>query len=157
MPSLDHHFLSLLIRWIHVASMGALLGGASLVWWLSVRPPDENLDGHTRTLLFVARRFEWLFWSAIGLLVMTGVGNLGAFGASLPDPNTLWGERLTIKLGAVAVFILLSLQRTFLVTRLASAGASDASRIQAVVRHLYAVTALCVAGIAGLAVLLAHG
>lgn len=157
MPLFDHHLLSLLIRWVHIASMSVVLGGASLVWWLSVRPRNEDPDGHVRTLLYVARRFEWLFWMAIGLLVMTGIGNLGAFGSRLPGRDTLWGERLTVKLCAVLVFILLSVQRTFLVTRLASSGPVQATRARSVVRGAYAVTTLSVACIAGLAVLLAHG
>ena len=72
MPAL--HALSLFVRWAHVAGMAAILGGALLVWWLGVRRDRAEV------VVGVAERYEWIFWAAIGLQVMTGVGNLGAFG-----------------------------------------------------------------------------
>src|ERR1700694_3622577 len=91
------HALSLFVRWAHVAGMAAILGGALLVWWLGVR--RHGADG--RIVVDVAERYEWIFWAAIGLQVMTGVGNLGAFGEALPPPASGWGTKLIVKLVAV--------------------------------------------------------
>src|SRR3979411_3458407 len=78
MPAL--HALSLFVRWAHVAGMAAILGGALLVWVLGTRRARANAG----VVVGVADRYEWIFWAAIGLQVMTGVGNLGAFGDALP-------------------------------------------------------------------------
>ena len=52
----DPHSLSLVVRWVHVASMALLLGGAILLWSLGFKaralPPAEQ----NRLLLFVAER-----------------------------------------------------------------------------------------------------
>jgi hypothetical protein len=61
----------LFVRWIHVLAMAVALGGAVLAWGVS-RVAD------TETTLAVATTYEFAFWAALGALVMTGVGNLGA-------------------------------------------------------------------------------
>jgi len=67
-----------------------------LAWaaWLDVRSGVES-----RAALRTAIRYEWLAWGALGLLVATGVGNLGVFGEALPAPESTWGRVLTVKLG----------------------------------------------------------
>src|SRR5207245_11041734 len=88
----------------HPPSLHALFRSAAR------RPPlDDRLT--TR----VAERYEWIFWAAIGLQVMTGVGNLGAFGNALPPPESAWGTKLTIKLVAVLALALFSVPRTLIV------------------------------------------
>src|SRR5437660_2940454 len=129
--------LSLLIRWAHVVGMAAILGGALLVWWLTVRPPPMNRGSDAR--LEVAQRYEWIFWIAIGVQAMTGVGNLGAFGQNIPAATTPWGARLTVKLVAVLAFALVSVPRTLAIAALSDKRPAALGRLQ-VVPILYAGT-----------------
>ncbi len=146
--------LSLFVRWAHVVGMAAILGGALLVWWLTARPLRTDTDGDTR--LEIAQRYEWIFWAAIGVQAMTGVGNLGAFGQGLPASTTAWGVRLTVKLAVVLVLALLSLPRTLAVAVLMNRPAAVSGRLQ-VVASLYGATVMLVLVVVVLAVWLAHG
>jgi putative copper export protein len=101
----------------------------------------------------VARGYEWLFWAAAGVLVMTGVGNLGAFGSGLPEPDTRWGTTLVVKLSSVFVLIVLSVPRTLAVGALVRERPATARRLG----FFYGVTAAALALILGIAILLAHG
>src|SRR5262245_35746877 len=104
MPQVDPHLLSSLIRWLHVAAMAGLLGGAVLVSGIARRPRTPGAVGPDDPFLVAARAYEWLFWTALGVLVMTGVGNLGAFGPALPGRETAWGGKLIFKLAAIGAF-----------------------------------------------------
>ena len=75
-----------------------------------------NPDNGSR--LEVAQRYEWIFWIAIGVQAMTGVGNLGAFGQNIPAATTPWGARLTVKLVAVLALALVSVPRTLAIAAL---------------------------------------
>jgi uncharacterized membrane protein len=158
MPHLDPHLLGPLIRWLHVAAMAGLLGGAILVWAIARSPRSPGAVGPDDPLLVAARAYEWLFWAALGALVMTGVGNLGAFGPALPGRETAWGGALAVKLAAVGAFTLVSLVRTLLVAGL---GAARPAALSAAHRRLlrggYAGTALAAAAVLAVAVSLAHG
>jgi len=143
---MDHQSVALVIRWLHVAAMATVLGGAVLLSWLAVR-------GARTTMVEVAVRYEQLFWAALGVIVMTGVGNLGAFGLALPAPETTWGGTFVLKITAVVLLIALSLPRSLVVARLA--GGAHASTTT--MRWLYGGTAGMLGGIAALAVWLAHG
>lgn len=111
------HTLHTVVRLLHVGAAAVVLGGALLLTILAV----QAYRGQPLYLTGTAEPYEWLFWGAIGVIVMTGVGNLGVFGRALALPSTIWGARLTIKLLAVALLILLSLVRTAAVSRLAMA------------------------------------
>ncbi len=128
--------------------MAAILGGALLVWRLTLRL--KTVDD--TTAVQAAERYEWVFWAAVGLQVMTGVGNLGAFGDSLPAPGSAWGLKLTIKLLAVLALAAFSVPRTIAVAVMAT-GTPRASLLQV----LYGTTTAYTLGILGLAVWLAHG
>jgi len=147
MPAL--HALSLFVRWAHVAGMAAILGGALLVWWLSL-PRNRANDG---MVVHVAERYEWIFWAAIGLQVMTGVGNLGAFGDALPASASGWGTKLIVKLVAVLALAVVSVPRTLVVVTMAGEERPRPGLLSA----LYGGTTAIVVGIAGLAVWLSHG
>ncbi|HEY8655134.1 MAG TPA: hypothetical protein VIN34_00165 [Candidatus Limnocylindria bacterium] len=140
---LDHHLIAIAVRWLHVAAMAMALGGALLVAWLAFREPADRVVG-------VALRYEQAFWLAAGVLVMTGVGNLGAFGPDLPQPATGWGATFIWKLLLVAAIVVGSLPRTLAV-------ALPGIPVAAALRWMYAGTAAGLVMIAGLAVLLAHG
>jgi hypothetical protein len=142
----DHHVLALAIRWLHVAAMSVAFGGAFLVTWLSYRAT-------ARQLVETAVRYEQVFWAAAGVLVMTGIGNLGAFGVDLLEPGTAWGASLIAKLWLVTALIAVSLPRSLVVALVASE-----ARPQPVdLRSLYTVTTAMFAAIVALAIVLAHG
>jgi hypothetical protein len=129
--------------------MAAILGGALLVWWLATERDRISSDAVVR----VAERYEWIFWGAIGIQVMTGVGNLGAFGNALPPPGSAWGVKLTVKLVSVLALALLSVPRTLAVAGMARREKPSQRTLSA----LYSGTTAGVVGILGLAVWLAHG
>src|SRR5438034_10462910 len=109
---MDPHVLHVAIRWLHVAAMATAFGGAVTVLALSTRPGGDSAG----TVLSVALRYEWLFWAAAGVLAMTGIGNLAAFGAGLLGPSTNWGTTLVLKLGSVLALGVPSLPRTVAVS-----------------------------------------
>src|SRR5256712_14112397 len=112
---LDAHALHLAIRWVHVAAMATAFGGALTVFALSARTRNAALDA---ALVEVALRYEFMFWLAAGVLAMTGIGNLAAFGTGLPQSRTDWGMTFVLKLGVVLGLIVLSLARTLPMPRL---------------------------------------
>jgi hypothetical protein len=154
---MSHELLSLLVRWTHVISMAGMLGGAVLVWAISVHAGGQDLGEHGGLLLALAETYERLFWLAMGVQVMTGAGNLGAFGTALPGPATAWGGRFALKLLAVLIFLAFSLLRTLVLARLTQAGGLRSARVACVFQSFYGGTALALAAIALLAVALAHG
>jgi uncharacterized membrane protein len=155
---LDQHALSFVIRFVHVAAMAIVLGGAALIWsWLTVAGRPQS-SATPSLLLDLAVSYEWLAWLAIGLLVMTGVGNLGAFGAALPSPQSGWGERLTIKLLLVVLLLVGSLLRTLLVALLAAEERPGRSATDlALLRSAYGATSVLATGVLVSALALAHG
>jgi putative copper export protein len=136
--------LTLAIRWLHVAAMAVAFGGAFLVAWLSWRTRDDVIE--------TALRYEQVFWVAAGVLVMTGIGNLGAFGVSLLEPSTSWGTTFIAKLWLVAALIMVSLPRSLAVVL-----ASQARRRPVDLRPVYTVTTSIFAAIVALAIVLANG
>ena len=148
---LDPHLLHLVIRWLHVAAMATAFGGAVTILALSARPGG----GTASAVLGVAFLYEWLFWGAAGVLAMTGIGNLAAFGGALLGPGTDWGTTLELKLGSVVALAILSLPRTIAVARMSATGAVAGSVVT--LRNLYGATAGAFAVILGLAIWLAHG
>jgi hypothetical protein len=149
---LDPNALHVAIRWLHVAAMATAFGGAITVLALSTRPGVDSASA----VVAVAVRYEWLFWAAAGVLAMTGIGNLAAFGAALLGPRTDWGETLMWKLGLVLLLVVLSLPRTLAVARMSASG-PIAPGVVIAVRNLYGATTATFAVILGLAVWLAHG
>jgi putative copper export protein len=150
---LDPHVLHVAIRWVHVAAMATAFGGAVTVLALAARPGADAPSA----VVGVAIRYEGIFWAAAGVLAMTGIGNLAAFGADLSSPATPWGTTLMVKLGSVLGLVVLSLPRTLAVAQLsASTGAVATGAIRRL-RNLYGATTGAFALILALAVWLAHG
>jgi putative copper export protein len=150
---LDPHALHVAIRWLHVAAMATAFGGALTVLALSTRPSVDSASA----VIGVAIRYEWMFWGAAGVLAMTGIGNLAAFGAGLAGPATPWGTTLLLKLGSVLALVVLSLPRTLAVTRMSASTGPTAGGSVIAVRNLYGATAGAFAVILALAIWLAHG
>lgn len=104
-------------------------------------------------MIETAVRYEQVFWAAAGVLVMTGIGNLGAFGASLLEPSTGWGTTLIAKLWLVAALSIVSLPRSLAVVLLASETGTKPVDL----RRVYTVTTSMFAAIVALAIVLANG
>ncbi|MGH2470836.1 MAG: CopD family protein [Candidatus Limnocylindria bacterium] len=150
---LDPHALHVAIRWLHVAAMATAFGGAITVLALSTRPGVDS----ARAVAAVAIRYEWLFWAAAGVLAMTGIGNLAAFGAALLGPGTNWGMTLGLKLGSVLALVVLSLPRTLAVARLTASTQPMPAGAVTSLRNLYGATTGAFAVILALAIWLANG
>ena len=102
--------------------------------------------------------YEIIFWVAMGLLVMSGVGNLGVFGKDLPGWHTPWGRTLFAKLMLVVTLIFFSLVRTFVVFRVHLADLQEISTSWLNgMERFYVATASLLAMILTLALGLAHG
>ncbi|SDL98782.1 Copper resistance protein D [Halogranum gelatinilyticum] len=142
---------SLAVRWAHVVGMAVALGGATFVWFLL-----RETDGDTAlssTALTAATGYERLFWAAMGLLVMTGVGNLGSLAPGIPGGE--WSATLTAKLLLVAAVVLGSLVRSLLVVEARRERAETVAADS--LRRSYAATTLALAAVVVLAEVLAHG
>ena len=152
---IDSHTLSYLTRLIHVAAMAILLGGSWSIWFvLALRAGD----GAAQVSLSALMQYERLAWIALGLLALTGVGNLGVFGVFLPESGTAWGQKLTAKLVLVLILLALSIYRSFAVVAIRlQAHPEGPSKPLARLRILYAATGLMGAAILALAVSLSHG
>ncbi|WP_202932635.1 hypothetical protein, partial [Halorussus salinus] len=128
----------LAVRALHVLAMALVLGGATLTWWLFRRidpavaadsgrdtdsgsdadsdsAPDSTAPPATETAVSVAAAYERGFWAALGVLVMTGVGNLGTLAPYVPAAGTRWGTVFAAKLALVVAVLALSVVRTLLV------------------------------------------
>jgi hypothetical protein len=84
------------VRYIHVASVALLTGGAVTLCALCVRPRGAVEAGRA---VLAAPAYEWMFWSAVGITVVTGVSNLGLKGDGLMAPETMWGRALRARRG----------------------------------------------------------
>lgn len=137
------------VRWLHVLAATVAVGGSVLTWLRFRLDPDaENIDD----ALLVARGYEWLFWAAIGTLVMTGVGNLGAFAPTLP--GGAWRTTLDVKLGVLTLFAVGSAVRVQLLIRVDAASTRPPNRL---LQRAYGVTAVSLVALLTLAEVLAHG
>lgn len=143
---------TLAMRFVHVLGMALLLGGSAVLW--------GTLGDHGRLAwgFEIARRFEWLFWGIVSVLVVTGFGNVGALGQGLPGPDTAWGTTFAVKLLGIVGLLAGSLVRTLLIERCADLS-EPAARCTALarVRHGYAATTWYLVGLLALAEILAHG
>ncbi|WP_137287079.1 CopD family protein [Halorussus salinisoli] len=143
----------LAVRLLHVLGMALVLGGATLTWWL-FRQDAASDSAAVRT----AVAYERGFWAAIGVLVMTGVGNLGSLAPYVPTVETRWGTVFAAKLLLVLTVLALSLVRTLVVHRYRRAEATEGSGQETdTLRVAYGATALSLATVVALAEVLAHG
>jgi len=137
----------LFVRWLHLLAMGVALGGSVLAWGVS-RVADAA-DPETR--LAVARAYEVTFWGALGVLVMTGVGNLGALAPAIPRGQ--WGVAFFVKLGFLLVVLVGSAVRTATVRAASDATTPATTTLQ----RGYALTTLALVAVVALAAVMAHG
>jgi uncharacterized membrane protein len=140
--------LHLFVRWLHVGAGMSLVGGAFV---LALAIPARG--SASEAIWAVARRYEWLCWASLAVIVASGVGNLGAFGAGLPPPESDWGLTFLVKMGLVLVLASLSVVRTAAVVRLAAA----LQPAPPALRALYVATTVLGLAVAAAAQVMAHG
>lgn len=128
---------ALAIRWAHLLALAVALGGAVVLTLVDDAPPE------------LARRYEAAFWLSMGVVVVTGIGNVGALAPAVPGPDASWGRTFTLKLVAVLSLVGFSTLRTGLVRRNEPDGSPT--------RLWYAVTAGWLAVIVALAVVMVRG
>ena len=150
--------LHLLIRGLHVLAVTLLLGGAGLAWAVLARA-DGNNRFEARNALSIAESYEWLSWGAVGVVVMTGVGNLGVFAPSVPGPATAWGMTFGTKLLLVFLFLVFSAGRTLFVRQVAARARNTrgARGVASSLTPVYAITTVGLVVLLALAEVLAHG
>lgn len=135
----------LAVRALHVLAMAGVVGGAAAAWH-GCRSGSVGVAA--------AGRYERAFWAAMGVLVLTGVGNLGAIGA--PGPATAWGRTLLAKLLLVVAVVCGSAVRTLVVVRAGNAGA-DRAAVRRTLARAYGATTGVLVIVVILAEVLAHG
>ena len=142
------------VRYLHVASVALIAGGALIVAASClVAPSDSDADP-----LRAAAAYEWIFWLLTGAAIVTGVSNLGLKGDGLMAAETTWGRALTMKLTAALVLLALSLVRTDFVIRCSAVvGRGRSARIRKVLGALYGLTVILLLGALWIGLGLAHG
>ena len=141
------------VRYVHVAAVALLAGGATLLAvWCLVPRAGAGADA----ALAAAPIYEWTFWLLAGLAAVTGVSNLGLKGEGLMPPATSWGRALTTKLAAVLVLLAVSLLRSDFVIR-AAPRLAFSNRRRAVAGWLYAATVAMLLTAMWIGLGLAHG
>ncbi|WP_439027569.1 hypothetical protein [Haloarchaeobius sp. DT45] len=152
---LSHYATALLVRLLHLLAVTVLVGG-SVVVWLAFRSgtgSESGVAAHEH-LVALAASYEWLFWGALSVVVMTGVGNLGTLAPAVPTTETRWGAVLALKLGVLLGFVLFSMARSLAVVRVRRFGLSGS---QATLTRAYGLTAGTLVLLLSLAEVLAHG
>jgi hypothetical protein len=142
--------IHLFVRWLHVVAMAVALGGGALAWRVS-RAGASSHPADAETTLAVATAYEVAFWGALGVLVMTGVGNLGALAPAIPRGQ--WGAAFVAKLGVLLVVLVGSAARTAAVLAARDAATPATTTLE----RSYALTTLALGGVVALAAVMAHG
>jgi hypothetical protein len=151
LPSFELWFA---VRYLHVASVALLVGGALVMCGLCIVLAG---DAESSVLPRITALYEWLFWSVIGVTVVTGVSNLGLKGEGLMPAASSWGRALTVKLSLAIVMLCLALLRSDVVIRLRGEGAGAPARVRHVLASLYGVTVVLFLAVLWLGLGLAHG
>ena len=160
MALLPPHLVHLAVRWVHVLGMATLLGGAVLLWGrlhAASAPANTVASEATAAPLRLAATYEWLFLAGAGLLVLTGVGNLGAMAPAIPGPATGWGRTFSVKLVVVVGLLVGSMVRTLGVVELCARASRPGVPSFDRLRFAYAATAVYLLLVVALAEVLAHG
>ena len=109
-----------IILTIHILAAMTWIGGMIFLS-LVATPAFRGLEPQMRARLFTAvgRRFRWVGWACIAILVSTGLMNLAQYGVGPGDllDASFWsiqfGSRLALKLTLVATMLLLSALHDF--------------------------------------------
>ncbi len=122
------------VRYVHIVSVALLSGGALTVCAVSA---SSAAITEPKPALMLAVAYERAFWLAAGVMVATGVSNLGMKGDGVLGRDTAWGAALFVKLTGVAFLLMLSLIRSDFVARCAAPTHQHSRRARAVFISLY--------------------
>ena len=120
--------MSLLVRWLHVMAAITWIGGMLFIALVLVPVTRRVSDPALRTRLVqeAGRRFRTVGWIALGLLLLSGLGNLWF------RPHLLGVGRFQWKLGLVVLALVLSAVHDFVLgPRAGRPGADPALRVRA--------------------------
>lgn len=163
--------LYLLAVWLHILAAAAWIGGMLFLVLVLVpvtRRPAFR-EGAAALVEAVGRRFRWVGWVALGLLIASGVVQVAYRGFVWADvwSGRLWqgpfGQTLGVKLLLVAAILLLSALHDFGVGPLATAawqaepGAPEARRLRRQAAWIGRVNLLLGLAAVALGVLLVRG
>lgn len=128
--------MKLLTLWLHVLSAAVWLGG--LLFQSHILFPLLARGAPGEPVAQAVRRFRRVAWTALALLVLTGLHNLTRLPpvAAMVESGVL--KLLALKLFLVVVLLMLSAHRDFGVAarfiRAVAAGRDEAAALQAIVR-----------------------
>ena len=149
---LDGHTTHVAVRMIHVLAATTLVGGPLSMTLLTTATHRDRLP--PAAILALATRIEVAYWLAFGIIVATGIGNLGALGAGLPVPDSDWGRTLTLKLSFVIALTIFAVVRTIVIARHST---NPTPLAAASLPTWYGATTAATAAVVALAIWLAHG
>ncbi len=104
-----------LLVWLHILAAVIWIGGMLFLSLVAV-PVLRHVDSPLlRRDLFraMARRFRGLVWACIGILILTGIGNVAYYGSQ--TPGSPYQKVLHIKLGLVVVLVVLGVVHDFVI------------------------------------------
>ena len=134
--------MALALRWIHVVAAITWVGGMLFIALVLVPVARRLEDAALRTRLIQAagERFRVIAWSAFGIMVATGLGNLWF------RPYLLEAPRLHCKLALVAASLALGGLHDFVLgPRAGRPGAPPAARVRAAwIARVHALVALAI-------------
>lgn len=142
------------VRYVHVASIALLAGGAFASLALSV---SAGAGGSLNATVAAAMVYERMFWLIAGVTVATGISNLGLKGDGLLGRDTNWGTMLLVKLGAVLFLLALSVVRSDLVIQCRARSGARSNRERTVLMWCYSLTLAVLLGAMWAGLGLAHG
>jgi uncharacterized membrane protein len=113
--------LSLVLRWLHVLAAITWIGGMLFIALVLVPTTRRLEDAALRTRLVhaVGLRFRTVGWTALGVLVATGLANVWLHPFLLSAPRFHW------KLGLVVLALMLSALHDFVLGPRAGAPGAD--------------------------------
>lgn len=137
--------LSLALRFVHVLAAVTWLGGMLFIALVLVpvtrRLPDPDL--RLRLIRDLGTRFRTVGWIAIGVLVLTGLGNLWV------RPELLGASRFHWKAGLIVLALALSVLHDFVLGPRAGAAAGPRRRASWIARlNVLVVLAIVALGLA---------
>ncbi|MBT5775711.1 MAG: hypothetical protein HOH95_15185 [Dehalococcoidia bacterium] len=148
---LDGHTTHVVVRMIHVLAATVLVGGPVSITLLATSTRRDRLP--PAAILGLATRIEVAYWLAFAIIVATGIGNLGALGSGLPNPDTDWGRTFVVKLLIVAALALFSAVRAIVIAR---HSLNPTPLAAASLSSWYGTTAAATTVVVALAIWLAH-
>ena len=164
------HTIYLFSVWLHILAALVWIGSMAFLGLVLVPTLRERAFQSVSTDLLqrLGMRFRPVGWIALGLLIVTGVANVGLrFGWPAFHDAAFWGgpwgQTLAIKLGLVAVTLLMSAVHDFYVGPRAATlmterpDAPDTLRMRSAARWMGRLTLLIALAILALAVTLPRG